>query len=130
VQSALFGRWAVGVFVRCALDRLREVFGRLRALYGNAAAENEAGHFPAGRPMSRSLQSPRHEALREFLVRERKAARLTQQAVAKKLGRYQSYVATVESGQRRVDVVEFLELAEAIGFDPSEIIRRVARKKG
>ena len=43
-ESALFGRRAVGVFVRCALDRLREMFGRLRALYGNAAAENEAGH--------------------------------------------------------------------------------------
>jgi hypothetical protein len=34
-------------------------------------------------------------------------------------GRYQSYIASIENGLRRVDVVEFLQLAEAIGFDPT-----------
>ena len=79
--------------------------------------------------MSRTLQSPRHEALRALLVERRKAAGLTQAAVATKLGRYQSYVANVETGQRRVDVVEFLDLAEAIGFDPSKLVRDLARMK-
>lgn len=73
--------------------------------------------------MSRTLQSPRHEALRALLVRERKRAGLSQTEVAAKLGRYQSYVATVEGGQRRVDVVEFLDFAEAIGFDPAKAIK-------
>lgn len=72
--------------------------------------------------MSRTLQSPRHEALRALLARERKRAGLSQAEVAAKLGRYQSYVATVEGGQRRVDVVEFLDFAEAIGFDPGKAI--------
>ena len=79
--------------------------------------------------MSRTLQSPRHESLRALLVERRKAARLSQATVAASLGRYQSFIANVESGQRRVDVVEFIELAEAIGFDPCKALKRVARSK-
>jgi transcriptional regulator with XRE-family HTH domain len=75
--------------------------------------------------MSHTLWSARHEALIALLVEKRKKAGLTQAAVAKKLRRYQSYVATVESGQRRIDVVEFLDLADAIGFDPREAIKRL-----
>lgn len=79
--------------------------------------------------MSRSLQSPRHEALRALLVEKRKRASLTQAEVAKRLGRYQSFVATVESGQRRIDVVELLDFAEAIGFDPREAVGHLASVK-
>jgi len=56
---------------------------------------------------------------------KRLKAGLTQQDVADKLERYQSFIATVESGQRRIDVVELLDLAEAIGFDPREAIIRL-----
>jgi hypothetical protein len=44
-----------------------------------------------------------------------------------RLGRYQSVVALVEGRQRRVDVIEFLDFAETIGFDPQKAIRRIAR---
>jgi len=40
--------------------------------------------------------------------------------------RYQSFVATVEGGQRKIDVVELLAFAEAIGFDPREAIKRLS----
>jgi transcriptional regulator with XRE-family HTH domain len=77
--------------------------------------------------MSRTLQSPKHEALRAFLVERRKRAGLTQATVAKRLGRHQSFVAILESGQRRIDVIELLELADAIGFDPHSAIRKLMR---
>jgi len=32
----------------------------------------------------------------------------------------------IESGQRRIDVVEFLDLASAIGFDPRDAIKRLS----
>jgi transcriptional regulator with XRE-family HTH domain len=67
--------------------------------------------------------------LKDFLIEKRKKARLTQAAVAKKLGRYQSFVATVEAGQRKLDVVELLAFADAIGFDPREAIKRLAAVK-
>jgi transcriptional regulator with XRE-family HTH domain len=55
----------------------------------------------------------------------RKKSGLTQAEVAQRLGQYQSYVARVESGQRRIDVIEFLDLAEAIGFDPQRVMKRL-----
>lgn len=45
--------------------------------------------------------------------------------MAEKLGRPQSYVADIERNERRVDVIEFLALAEAIGFDPAKALRRL-----
>jgi transcriptional regulator with XRE-family HTH domain len=62
--------------------------------------------------------------LRAFIVEKRKAG-LTQSEVATRLGRYQSFIANIESGQRRIDVVELLDLAVAIGFDPREAIKRL-----
>lgn len=75
--------------------------------------------------MSQTLRSPRHEALRSLIVDKRKKAGLTQTEVAKRLKRYQSFIATVESGQRRIDVIEFLDLADAIGFDPRDAIKQL-----
>jgi transcriptional regulator with XRE-family HTH domain len=65
--------------------------------------------------------------VRAFLIEQRRKRGLTQTDVAKRLGRYQSFVATVESGQRRIDVVELFDFAEAIGFDPIALIRRMKR---
>jgi len=75
--------------------------------------------------MSRTLRSRRHEALVAFLIDRREKAKLTQAELAKKLGRYQSFVARVESGQRRIDIIELLDLAEVIGFDPREALKRL-----
>jgi hypothetical protein len=44
-----------------------------------------------------------------------------------RLQRYQSFVATVESGRRCIDVIEFLDLTEAIGFDPIDAIENASR---
>lgn len=64
-----------------------------------------------------------------MIVAERKAAGMSQTDVARKLRRYQSIIANIESGERRIDVVEFLELADAIGFDAVELLRELRMKK-
>lgn len=38
------------------------------------------------------------------------------------MGRPQSFVADVEAGQRRMDLIEFINFADAIGFDPREFL--------
>lgn len=63
----------------------------------------------------------------QLIVDKRREAGMSQADLAEALDRYQSVVAAIESGGRRVDVVEFLELAEVIGFDPHEVLRDVAR---
>ena len=54
---------------------------------------------------------------------KRKEARLTQTVLAQRLSKPPSYVAKYELGERRLDLLEFLDVAAAIGFDPGELIR-------
>jgi transcriptional regulator with XRE-family HTH domain len=75
----------------------------------------------------RTLDSPRHEALRVFLIEARDKAGLRQIELAKRLRRSQSYVSYVETGQKLVDVVELMEWAEAIGFDARDAIKRLSK---
>jgi transcriptional regulator with XRE-family HTH domain len=79
--------------------------------------------------MARSLASTRHQALRAFLAAKRKAAGLRQVDVAKRLKRGPRYVSDVETGRKAVGTVELLDWAEAIGFDPREAVRRLAKPK-
>ena len=72
--------------------------------------------------MPKTLRSPRQRRLAELLVEHRQAAGLSQADLAARLGRYQSVVAAMEGGGRRVDVVELLDLAEALGFDPRAVV--------
>jgi transcriptional regulator with XRE-family HTH domain len=67
----------------------------------------------------------KYEKLRVLLVEARKQAGLTQDELAGRLERPQSFVWKVENGVRRLDVIEFLELARAIGFDPIGFLRKL-----
>jgi transcriptional regulator with XRE-family HTH domain len=53
---------------------------------------------------------------------------LTQAQLAQKLGEYHSFIARLESGQRRIDVIEFLDLSAELGFDPAKAIRLIGSK--
>ena len=79
--------------------------------------------------MSRTLDARLHEALRMFLVERRKQAGLRQVDLAKRLRRSQSYVTHVETGQKRIALIELIDWAEAIGFDPEEAITEIAKIK-
>ena len=70
--------------------------------------------------MSKTLGTARHRALIAFLTQKRKDAGLSQSELAKALGEYQSFVARMESGQRRIDVVEYENLARILKFDAHE----------
>jgi transcriptional regulator with XRE-family HTH domain len=79
--------------------------------------------------LAKTLGSPRQKALIEYIVSRREVSGLTQAEVAKRLGEYQSFVARLESGQRRVDVVEFLALSEVLKFDPAKAIRNISKAR-
>lgn len=78
--------------------------------------------------MKKALYERSYATFTEFLKEERKNASLTQAALAKKLRRPQSYVSKYERGDRRLDVIEFLEVARVIGFDPHDFLRKLVSK--
>ena len=57
------------------------------------------------------------------MIEIRKKAGLTQQELAKRLRRPQSFVAKYEGGERRIDIVEFLWLVRAMKADPMVVLR-------
>ena len=72
--------------------------------------------------MRKSIHTKKYRLLLDWLIKARNDAGLTQQQVADKLGRPQSFVAKYEGGERRLDVVEFVEIAGVLGADPHIMI--------
>lgn len=85
---------------------------------------------PRPPPLRKSLHSAEQLALRELLVGARRKAGLTQQQLAERLGKPQSFVAKYEGGERRLDVIEFIAVAQAIGADPARFIRALLKQIG
>lgn len=80
--------------------------------------------------MSRKqLGTPRHDELRRLLIERRQRAGLSQGELGARLGRNQRYISRIETGQHRVTVVDLIEIAEALGFDPMAAVRRVVKAK-
>lgn len=79
--------------------------------------------------MSKSLRSPRHTKLRQLLIDARKAGGWTQDQIAERLGRHQSFVAKYEGGERRLDLIELIDVAKAIGRDPLAIVAEILREE-
>ena len=67
--------------------------------------------------MRKSTHSHENAEVLKTLVFMRKAAGLTQRELAKKLKREQSFVWRIETGERRLDVVEFHWVCQALGID-------------
>ena len=73
--------------------------------------------------MSKSVYSKDYKEIIERLKKARIEADLSQQAVADKLGKPQSYISKIESGERRLDVAETKRLAEIYRKDIKYFIR-------
>ncbi len=71
--------------------------------------------------MQKSTHTRQYRDFLDGLIQARKDAELTQQQVADRLDRPQSFVAKYENGERRLDVVEFLEIASLLDTDPHDI---------
>ena len=78
--------------------------------------------------LPKSLYTPTYARFLAELKNARIAAGLTQIEAAARLGRPQSFISKCESGERRIDVAEFLVFCRAFGIDPCEVIRAVEAK--
>lgn len=73
------------------------------------------------------LRSDGHLALTSALKQARLDAGLTQAELASRVGRTQSFVAKIEAGERRIDVVEMIVLARILRADPTEMVKTIKR---
>ena len=76
--------------------------------------------------MKKSIHSAEYRVVLRTLVDLRHKAGLTQRSLAGRLEREQSFVWRIETGERRLDVVEFSWVCRAMGFDPASTFSSMA----
>ena len=76
----------------------------------------------------KALRSREHRMLCTVLAEARMQAGLTQRGLAERLKRPHSYVAKIEGGERRIDVLEFAEFARALRLDPCKLLGEVLNR--
>lgn len=74
--------------------------------------------------MEKSLQTRKHRQLAELLRTIRIESGLTQVDIAERLGETQSAVSKVESGQRRLDLVQLQTYCKAVGISLRDLVTR------
>jgi transcriptional regulator with XRE-family HTH domain len=75
--------------------------------------------------MRKSIHSKAEATLRALLRGAREKAGLTQHELAKRLKKPQSFVAKYETGERRLDVIEFVVITRAMDADPAKLMRNL-----
>jgi ribosome-binding protein aMBF1 (putative translation factor) len=76
--------------------------------------------------LRKTLRSKGHRALIDILVESREQAGLTQRDLAARLKRPHSFIGRIEAGERRVDVIEFIEITRVMGLDPKHLFAKLA----
>lgn len=73
----------------------------------------------------KSVHSDRYNRFLKLVIDARKRAELTQQELADKLKKPQSYISKYERGERRLDVIEFLEISQILNVDTYNLLRKI-----
>ena len=66
-----------------------------------------------------------YDAFIRTLLAARNKQNLTQEQVAVRLSRPQSFVSKYENGERRLDVIEFVQVARALNADPVSLMKKM-----
>lgn len=75
--------------------------------------------------MAKTIFTGSNQVVVAALKSARRQAGLKQSELADRLGKDQSWVSLVEGSQRRVDIVEFIDLANALGAEPTELFQQI-----
>ena len=77
--------------------------------------------------MPKTLRSAEHQRLIALLSDARRKKGLTQAELAEMIGRPQSFIAKIEGGERRLEVLEFAHIARVLGLDAGSLLNSVVR---
>lgn len=78
--------------------------------------------------MTRSTHHPAYVAFLKMLREERQTSGFTQVQLADRLGNRQTFISKLESGDRRLDIIELFEYLDSIGSDPVDFVSRLRAK--
>jgi transcriptional regulator with XRE-family HTH domain len=78
--------------------------------------------------MPKSVFTGAHKHLVDVLIAARRKAGLTQTELAELVGKDQKFISLIERSQRRVDVIEFYVLANALGADPVKLYASIVKR--
>lgn len=80
--------------------------------------------------MSGSLHTENYAVFRRLLVEARKSVGITQSELAERLGKPQSFVSKFESGERRLDFPEWVDVIAVLGLDPAAFVATYGAQTG
>lgn len=72
--------------------------------------------------MPKTIYSKEYRHFLELMIQARKVSGITQIELAKKLKRPQSFVSKYENGERRLDVVEFIQVCKVLKVEAKAIL--------
>lgn len=78
--------------------------------------------------MAKSIHDNRYRWMIEQLVQARKALGLTQEKLAARLARPQQFVSRYEVGERRLDMIEFLDVAAILEMDGLKVAAEAMKR--
>ena len=75
-----------------------------------------------------SVHSAEHTWLRELFTQRRNNLGLSQRALGKKMGVLASFIGKVETGDRRLDILEFIQYCKGLELDPVQILDDIEKR--
>lgn len=78
--------------------------------------------------MTKSIFTNNYQMLLKLLIAVRKKAGITQQTLAKKLGKNQSYISKYENAERRLDMIEVIAIMKAMDSNPVELMNNILKE--
>jgi transcriptional regulator with XRE-family HTH domain len=78
--------------------------------------------------MDKSIHTDEYRVLLELLREARQAAQLTQVELAERLGQSQSFVTKIETGDRRIDLIQLRTICVALGTTLPELVEKLEHR--
>lgn len=75
--------------------------------------------------MTKSIYTKKYNQFRNLLIDARKHSGLSQTQLSKIVSKPQSFISKYEIGERRLDVIEFLEISKALNINPIDILNQL-----
>ncbi len=71
----------------------------------------------------KTIYKERYRSIIQKLIERRRVLNMTQRQISARLNKPQSYIAKIEGFERKLDVLEFIEICEVIDLEPSTVLK-------